>query len=139
MGSTGTGRFSDYPKKKGEVDHDDAAQAGGSIRDESGAGSTICDRPLEAVELEEVRNAEYYLAHNALPAVGSPVVVGDLSEGRIEVRVTDSGQVVGYLPTKFNHIWTCKDEEGRDYEGNVVSNREVPSITVRIDLRPVDE
>ncbi len=133
MGSTGTGRFSDYPGTPSG-----SAKAG---RDEGGGSKTKgevdqCERSLVNVALEEVARCDYSVAHRGLPAVGTTVVVRTaLVGGRLGVETVEGSEVIGLLPTEYNYLLQCM-KQGYAYAGEVKSARARPVPIVRVDLEP---
>ncbi len=119
MGSTGTGRLSDYSGTK--------AEKGGGPGGRSGEDK--CDQPILAT-LEDVERCSYYGLHHALPKVGLDVVAG-LAK-RIEVT-TAGGEVIGYLPTKFNYLAGCI-KSGAHYAGKVTLSLAKPVVQVQVQL-----
>jgi len=95
MGSTGSGNFSDYPR-------------GGQ------GGDDKCDKSF-SVKLEDIEHCDYFKNHGTVPAVGTVLVVAHTK--RI-VAQTDTGEIVGNLPTSFNHLAGCL-HQGFKYTGQV--------------------
>lgn len=125
MGSTNTGRFTDYSdnstgKRKPSGD------GGGS------SGDDPCQKAFSA-ELEEVERCEYYRKYSILPAKGTEVDI--ILNARLEA-VNKGGETIGYLPTKFNYLAACI-EEGNLYSGIVSSTTKTPIIKVSVDIAPV--
>src|SRR5581483_8310841 len=116
MGSSGTGNLSDYP-------------GGGRGRQGGRSGSDVCNQPITE-QLEEVARSAYFQAHNLVPPVGTAVSV--IQQTRITV-VTTSGEVIGYLPTRYNYLAGCI-ADGFSYSGPVQasSNRPLPSVLVEL-------
>lgn len=118
MGSSGTGRLTDYS---------------GSKNDQGGGGGTNgqdkCKEPI-TVQLEEVARSSYYVAHNDVPPKGTPVHLE--YKTRLAVQ-TSSGELLGYLPTAYNYLAGCL-KEGNQYRGSVQAsgNSAVPAILVAL-------
>lgn len=120
MGSTGSGRFSDYSgRAMSESD------SGGS------SGRNPCDQAFEAI-LEEVERSSYFVKNGCPPAEGT--VLNVTFQQRPAVA-TDHDEVVGYLPTKFNYIRACL-AEGHTYSAVVTSSHSVPIVSVTVDVAP---
>ena len=120
MGSSGTNRLSDYSGK--------AKEKGGG----GGAGGKDPCGTAFSANLEDVERCPYYKSHTAPPAKGSAVQV--VFQRRPAVA-TKKGELIGYLPTKFNYLRACL-EEGHKYEGVVTSTKTKPIITVSVDITP---
>ncbi|MBN8671461.1 MAG: hypothetical protein J0L80_12290 [Chitinophagales bacterium] len=123
MGSTGTGSFTDYSKRKPT----DGGNTGGS------SGKDKCGQAFEC-SLEEVSRCFYYLNTGNLPTSGTEVTVF-FNGVRISVE-TLKGEEIGYLPTKFNYIKLCIDD-GFKYAGVIKSTSLVPTPSVFVDIVPV--
>ena len=126
MGSTGSGRFSDYPGTGKPV----SGTAGGSPPPQ---GEDPCARAF-TVTLQDVEHGEFFANNNgAVPPTGAPL--------RIELRkrvvaVDPLGQSVGNLPTTYNYLADCL-QDGFSYEGKVVVSEKRPTATVTVDFVPV--
>ena len=101
MGSTGTGRFSDYPGTP-------SGSAKGRGHGGGGGGSgqppvDQCERKLTDVPLEDVARFEYLRDYGKLPLIGEPVELRTiLVGGRLGVESASGKKVIGLLPTEFN-------------------------------------
>ena len=125
MGSTNTGRFTDYSgTSKGKTKKGGSGGGGSS-------GEDLCDKAFTA-DLEEVERCEYFKNLSDLPSKGSHVLVR--FNGRLEVT-DNSGELIGYLPTKFNYLAACI-QDGNEYSGNVLSTTRTPIIKIRVDIAP---
>ena len=137
MGSAGSGNLTDYPGSSG------GRPGGGGGGGGSGGGGgdggksdddARCAKPLNGVQLEEVATAEYYTAHKSLPRLRAKVRVrSKLVSKRIAVELETSSEVIGYLPTKYNHVVSCM-KQGWEYSGNVVDTSEGKLPKVKVDL-----
>ncbi len=116
MGSSGTGRLSDYS---------DATR-----NPEGGGGASGQDKCQESITatLEDVARNQYFSEHNDVPAKGTPVQL--IHKERLTVQ-TFSGEDLGYLPTKYNYIAGCL-QKGNIYAGSVQAsgNSAIPSVIV---------
>lgn len=121
MGSTGTGRFSDY---QDEV----PGQKEAGTEDENRCTEEI------SVFLEEVERSEYYNSKGNLPDVGTSLSIS--AEKRITARV-ESGETVGFLPTKYNYFLTCL-QEGYVYSIYVSQSVATPMAQVEVTISPVE-
>jgi len=122
MGSTGTGRFSDYP---GKTSSNENEKNGGSIGE---------DKCLKAftTDLEDVSRCHYFVSHNDVPPRATEVL---LAFNVRLVATTLTGEEIGFLPTKFNYLKSCIDN-GFSYAGHVASSSLIPLPTVTIDVIP---
>lgn len=129
MGTTGTGRFTDYPA--GKKDNVGGGGGGGT----TGGSSPVnqCEVALRDVRLEEVERCDYFSAHGSVPPVGTPVRVRKALVGKRMGAETFAGEVVGVFPTKFNYLRTCI-EQGYKYEGKVFSSQsgKLPAVVVEL-------
>src|SRR5690348_11275989 len=138
MGSSGTGRLTDYPgsgKRKKPGSKRGGGGAGGS-GGSGGGGRPPEDRCGKAftVILEDVEGSGYYEAHKTVPAIGSAVRVAH--KKRI-IAETPTGKPVGNLPTNFNYLASCI-AAGFSYVGKVTQSTKGPPVaTVTIDVAPV--
>jgi hypothetical protein len=124
MGSSGSGRISDYP---GSSSSGTSGGARGS--DDSG----VSDRCAKAfsVRLEDVEQSAYYQTHGTTPSVGTHVRV---SQRKRLVAETAAGESVGNLPTAYNYLASCM-KEGWVYMGVVQSAASGPPVaTLSIDF-----
>jgi len=117
MGSTGSGRISDYPGSS------PAAKPGGQG---GGIGPSVEDRCARAfnARLEDVELSDYYRAHANLPPKGTRVEL--VKRKRLVVQTTD-GEGIGNLPTSFNFLASCMNE-GWTYIGTVQQVRSGPPV-----------
>lgn len=122
MGSTGSGRFSDYPGAGNRT------TAGGAT-----GGSSNSDKCLQAfsVVLEEVGNSQYYSNNRDVPAVGVSLRV--MFDGQRVFAVDDHGVKVGALPTNFNYLVACLNSN-TSYVGIVEASDRAPVPTVSADF-----
>jgi len=130
MGSTNTGRFSDYPS----APKTPGAPSGGSGA--SGGQDDPCNRVIAEQLLDEVERCDYWTSHQDVPPVGSDVVLlPQLQGGRLAVALAGTGEILGYLPTKFNYLRACM-EQGWRYQGEVVAALRELTALIRIELGP---
>lgn len=127
MGSTGHGRFSDYSENSGKQLGDKKHGEGGSD------GKDQCDNGINTA-LEEVPRSYYFQKHNSLPKKNTPVRL--VLNKRPCVVTSDSKEVLGYLPTKFNYVAACLSA-GHNYEGIVELSNEKPMPKIIVFLSPV--
>jgi len=113
MGSSGSGRISDYP--------------GSSSRGKAGNGNPSqvdrCARAF-AVRLEDVEQSDYYQAHKTLPPVGTRLVI---AQRKRLVAQTVGGESIGNLPTSFNYLASCL-KNGWSYTGAVHGATKGPPV-----------
>ena len=105
MGSTGSGRFTDYPGEPGSDDK--------------------CEKAI-AAKLEDVEQCEYYKKHGTVPTVGA---VLELAHKKRVVAQTQSGEIVGNLPTQFNYLAGCL-RQGYSYTGQVRDSKSGPPVAI---------
>ena len=123
MGSTGSGRFSDYP----------GSGRGGEGGSGSGSEDEVqqdrCTRAFTA-NLQDVEHSQYYVRTSALPPVGTQLTI----ELRKRVAAVDAaGNSVGSLPTPFNYLADCLTA-GFRYAGVVTASSAGPSAIVKVDF-----
>jgi len=125
MGSTGTGKFSDYPGGKGKG-------KGGAANDDT---PNQCDKAIGDIPLEDVARSEFYTTQNQVPPVHTVVKLRrNLVGGRLAIE-TESGMVIGLLPSRHNYLLACL-EQGYLYTGQVISSSQEPIPKINIDLGP---
>jgi hypothetical protein len=122
MGSTGSGRFTDYsgsPNPKG------SGGAGGS------SGVDPCAKAFSCT-LQEVAQCDYMRAHGAPPAVQTQL--GLMLDGRL-FAIDALGTKVGALPTSYNFLAACLAND-YTYTGVVTASAPGPMPTVTVDFIP---
>lgn len=130
MGSTSTGRFTDYPTTRRPSGEPPSGSEGNGGQDDR-CGKAISDQLLDDVE-----RCDYWTSHHDVPPVGSDVeLLPNLHEGRLAVALAGTGEILGYLPTKFNYLRGCM-EEGWRYQGEVVATLRELTALIRVDLGP---
>jgi hypothetical protein len=136
VGSTGTGNFSDYPGSRRESAEEQTGAGAGASGSGSDGGGDPCLTPLGEVRLEEVERCPFYTTASDVPPPGTDVeVLPDLVGGRIAVATQGDGQVVGFLPTRLNHLLGCLNN-GYRYPGEVTASARVPVAVVQVQLAP---
>jgi hypothetical protein len=133
VGSTSTGRFTDYPGSRARP----AQQSTGGGRAEgAGGGDDRCARAIQEQLLEEVPRCSYYERTGDVPPLGTDIVlVSRLVGGRLAVATLADEEVIGLLPTRLNYLLACM-EAGWRYAGEVIEMRSAPLNVVRVELRP---
>jgi hypothetical protein len=126
MGSTGHGRLSDYSEKSGKQLSNKKPGEGGSD------GKDQCDNEINTA-LEEVERSAYFLTYDSLPGINTPVKL--VLKKRPCVVTTDSEEVLGYLPTKFNYVAACL-RAGHKFEGIIELSTERPLPKIIVFLSP---
>lgn len=121
MGSTGPGNFTDYPGNKDAI----AGVTGGE------SIVNICEKAV-FTKLEDVQTSDYFQENGHVPPIGTSIIISFAT--RI-VAVTESGVIIGNLPTEYNYILRCLDE-GYQYEGEVTGSNHVPLPSVTIAVTP---
>ncbi len=121
MGSTGSGRLSDYTRFRG------------AVKGVTGGEDLInkCDRAVATV-LEDVETCDYYKKNGHVPAKGTYVKIA--LQTRL-VAVDEKGNVIGHLPTEYNYLLECLND-GYQYEGEVSGSFETPVPSVYIAVTP---
>lgn len=116
MGSTGSGRFSDYSGEP-KTESSGGSSGGSSGSDKCGEGFTV--------SLEDVASHEFYETHGSGPVVGTELTI----EIRRRVVAVADGLPVGSLPTSFNYLARCL-KDGFSYTGvvSVSLNGDNPQI-----------
>jgi hypothetical protein len=125
MGSSGSGRISDYPGT--------SSSSGGSGSVNTGAQDR-CAKAFNA-RLEDVEQSEYYQAHGTLPLTGTSLQV---SQRKRLVAQTAEGESIGNLSTTFNYLAACM-KDGWTYVGtvqNVTSGAPVAIVSVDFAAAP---
>lgn len=117
MGSSGSGRISDYPG---------SSSGGKPVKTRRGNGDSPIDRCARAfsASLEDVEQSEYYQAHKATPPIGTQVEV--VQRKRL-VAQTSSSESIGNLPTSLNYLASCL-KDGWRYSGTVQSITNGPPV-----------
>lgn len=127
MGTSGTGRFSDYPtSQKG-------SGGGGSSPDDGGENQ--CIRAIGDIPLEEVARCEYYVRATEVPAPDTIVRLRHTLYNKRLAIETEAGEIIGLLPTQYNYLLQCM-AQGYTYTGHVLTSSLQPIPMVRIDLGP---
>ena len=121
MGSVGTGRFDDYQ-------NDNSARGG-----VAGEAEDPCAEGFTAL-LEEVERCDYFHQHRQPPNIGTSVLV---SPGKRITVSTNSGEVIGYLPTQFNYLAACI-ASGFSYTGQVTLSVAKPIVKVEVAISPIE-
>jgi hypothetical protein len=138
MGTTGTGKFSDYPggsKKKGKGGSD-IGGGGGSQDDPEKGDQNKCGKAIGGISLEDVARGDFYKRNKKVPPTGTEVLLREhLEKGRLVIEAK-GGEIIGSLPTRYNYLRQCM-EQGNRYGGNVISSSSSPLPTVKIDLGPL--
>jgi hypothetical protein len=130
MGSRGSGRLTDYPG---------SGKSNGKTGGDGGAGGSAppqidrCARAISA-NLEDVEQSAYFKAHKASPPKDTRL---QIAHKKRLVAQTDTGEVVGNLPTRFNYLAACI-QDGYSYTGYVRNSGNGPPIaTVAADFTAV--
>ncbi|MBJ2286001.1 hypothetical protein JFT66_17750 [Pseudomonas sp. MF6755] len=127
MGSSGSGRFSDYPGTKAkEVAGDGAGVAGGT------SGVDRCSQAFNVL-LEDVGNGQYYSQYRIVPSPNTQLTI--IFDGQRVFAVDANGLKVGALPTAYNYLVACM-QDGVNYLGVVTSSAASPVPTVEADFVP---
>lgn len=127
MGSTGSGRLSDYSGAREQSRNGQAAGGGSS-------GVDKCRQAFSTI-LEEVAQCAYYAAAGTVPPPGTELRI--VVAGRI-FAVAEGGSTVGALPTSLNYLAGCI-ESGVQYVGVVTRAIASPVPSVEADFVAADE
>lgn len=119
MGSSGSGRISDYPGSSS------SGKSGGEGVGSHAAPEDRCSKAFSA-RLEDVEQSEYYRKHGRIPAVGIQV---EVAMRKRPVAQTTAGESIGNLPTSFNFLASCM-KEGWVYIGVVQNVSGGPPVAV---------
>ena len=128
MGSSGSGRISDYPGSSSQ------RKPGGTGGGDGTPPADRCARAFNA-RLEDIEQSDYFLAHQTTPPIGTQVEV--VQRKRL-VAQTTSGESIGNLPTSFNYLASCL-KDGWRYFGSVqqvTSGPPVASVTADFAATP---
>jgi hypothetical protein len=129
MGSSGSGRISDYPGSSSRSGSRSGESQGG------GGGAGGPDRCAQAigVVLEDIEHCDFYKNVGGVPALGQQLRI--VHKKRI-VAETDAGVTVGNLPTTYNYLAACL-KDGWTYAGTVTASRASGGIaSVSADFAP---
>ncbi len=124
MGSTGSGRFSDYPGSRPEGEGNGTGGGGAS-------GEDRCARAFSCT-LEEVELCEYFTANGDVPAANTALTI-QLRDRLFAVDASE--QTVGALPTSLNYLADCL-AAGFTYEGRITSSTSTPVALISVDFAP---
>lgn len=127
MGSSGSGRFSDYPGTKAKVITGDGSGTGGGA-----SGVDKCKQAFHVL-LDDVGNSDFYSQFKNVPVVGHQL--GIVFDNKRVFAVDVNGVKVGALPTSFNYLVACM-ESGVTYVGVVSSSSVSPVPTLDADFAP---
>lgn len=127
MGSTGSGRFSDYSGTKAQYGSGDGTGVSGG---ESGVDK--CNQSFNVL-LEDVGSCDFYSEFTAVPDVGEPLAI--LFDKKRVFAINEDGVKIGALPTSYNYLVACL-EAGVTYVGVVNSSDASPVPTVVADFAP---
>lgn len=126
MGSTGSGRISDYPGSSSKGGSGAGAGGGGG----GGPPEDRCARAFHA-RLEDIEQSDYYRAHGSLPPLGTQLSV---AHRKRLVAQTSNGESIGNLPTSLNYLASCL-KDGWNYVGTVQAAASDPPVaTVSADF-----
>lgn len=127
MGSTGSGRFTDYSGAKTTATISGSGGGGGGS-----SGNDRCQQAFSCT-LEEVAQCDYFVQTGLVPPVGSPLTI--VLQRRLFAKAAN-GPNVGALPTSFNYLVACM-ESGVNYAGVVRASSNMPVPSVTVDFTPI--
>lgn len=123
MGSTGSGMFGTYS----------GDGAGANSRDITGSGDQ-CPRVIENINLDDVAISYFFDKYKKVPEVRKEVeVYGQLINRRLVVILSDTKEVIGNLPVRYNNLNLCI-KKGIEYCGNIISSGVVPIPYIVVNL-----
>ncbi len=127
MGSSGSGKISDYPGSAS------TGKSGGEGGGSDAGAEDRCEKAFSA-RLEDVEQSEYYRKYGKTPPIGTRVEVGMRKR---PVAQTTGGESIGNLPTSFNYIASCM-KEGWAYIGVVQSAKSGPPVaSIQVDFAAI--
>jgi len=124
MGSTGSGSFTDYSKRKSTIL--DGTNGGTSGNDDCGKAFTT--------NLEDISRCFYFINKHKVPSVDTEVSVF-FNGVRLSIE-SKLGEEIGYLPTKYNYLKNCI-ADGIVYKGSIRSSSLTPIPSIIVDITPV--
>lgn len=136
MGSAGSGKFGTYRVGNGQKTGGAGTGSGGGVGGGigGGTGEIECPSIIENIRLEDVATSDYYVTYQSLPSRGEPVELNNtIHKGRLVVKATSTGEVLGNLPTQYNHLINCI-KKGMQYTGTVVASGMTPVPFVVVTL-----
>jgi hypothetical protein len=116
MGSSGSGRLSDYPG---------TPRGGSSGSDGGGQPEDRCGRAF-SVRLEDIEHSVYFATHGVPPTEGEML---QIRQRKRLVAETSAGQTVGNLPTSYNYLASCL-KDGWTYTGTVTTSSAGPPVAI---------
>ena len=121
MGSTGSGRLSDYSRFRD------------AVKGVTGGEDLInkCDRAVATV-LEDVETCDYFKKYGKVPVKGTYVKIA--LKTRL-VALDENSDLIGHLPTEYNYLLECLNS-GYQYEGEVSGSFDIPVPSVYIAATP---
>lgn len=101
MGSTGYGKFGNYPHLT-DGKTNGAGGAGGIVLSDS------CPAELILIKLEDIAHFDFYKTYNTVPKVDDTVLVSkEITNGRIVVIHEQENKTIGSIPTEYNKYVNC--------------------------------
>ena len=136
MGSSGSGKFGTYRIGNGYGIGGGTGNSGGNVGGGLGGGASEVECPsvIENIRLEDVATSDYYVHHQSTPSSGEPIELNNtVYKGRLVIKSTSTGEVLGNLPTQYNYLINCI-KKGVQYTGVVVASgvTPVPFVVVTI-------
>lgn len=129
MGSSGSGRFGDYPSGGNGTQGKPKGGNGGKVSEEIN-----CPKTIDLIKLEDVATSDYYQINNRTVPPANTIVhlKKGLHKGRLVIEEPQTHIVIGNLPTKYNYLVYCMVEN--DYLGEVLSSglKPIPFVTVKL-------
>lgn len=133
MGSAGLGKFGTYRVGNGQTTGEAGTGSGGGGLG-GGTGEIECPSVIENIRLEDVAISDYYVNHQSLPSRRDPVELNStVYKGRLVVKATSTGEVLGNMPTQYNHLINCI-KKGMQYSGAIVASGMTPVPFVVVTL-----
>ncbi|MBL7866767.1 hypothetical protein [Flavobacterium lindanitolerans] len=124
MGSTGSGTFSDYSRRKSANQNETNGGA---------SGADNCGQAFSTL-LEEVSRCFFFINYSTIPPSGTEVTIA--FNGVRLVAENSLGEELGYLPTKYNYLKYCLNDKFR-YSGFIDHSTLFPTPSIRVDIAPI--
>ena len=127
MGSTGYGRFGDYPHLTDKNGKGTGGVGGIALSD-------ACPSELIKIKLEDVAHFDYYKTFHTVPVVDDSVFVSNtITNGRIVVIHQQENKTIGSIPTEFNKYVNCFIQH--TYTGTITNSGLFPIPYIVVTLK----
>ena len=115
MGSSGTGTFGNYRPGNGSGENEKQKCA-----------------DIIKINLEDIEFSEYFKNQNNVPE-SEQEVYPEFNNSRIVIKLKTSNEIIGNLPTKYNYILDCLNNNIM-YLGKVITSGSTPIYFIVVDL-----